>query len=118
MLAWRSEREPSSPASAPAIVRPAARRLTSLRTRSVAMTPNASVAAAANTSTLIISVGLSAPGNMVKIASMASNLEADHAVHEKVAEQHPSASAGQRIVREGDVPDARVIVGRHHLENE
>ena len=39
------------------------------------MTPNASVAAAANTTTLIMSIGSSPAGSRVKIASMAQILK-------------------------------------------
>src|SRR5499426_4771835 len=110
MLAWRSEREPVSPDCAASILRPAARRFTSLRTRTVAMTPKATMAVAANTSTLTISVG-SSKGMRSKIASMASDLEADHAVHDVVSRQHPGAGGAQRVLGERDVPYAGVEVG-------
>src|SRR5262245_33006043 len=111
MLAWRREREPVS-CSVASTTMPAARRLTSVRTRIEAMTANAIVAAAANTSTLIMTVGSLAAGNRVKIVSMASDLEADHAVHDVVADHHPRAGRAQRQLGEVDVPDAGIEVGR------
>src|SRR5215813_14011817 len=117
MLAWRSEREPVSLECSASALRPAARRFTSARTRTVAMAPNATMAVAANTSTLIISVG-SSSGTRSKRASMASNLKADHAVHDVVARQHPGAGPGERVFGEVDVPDAGVEVRRNRAEND
>src|SRR5215470_1439852 len=117
MLAWRSEREPVSFECGASALRPAARRFTSARTRTVAMAPNATMAVATNTSTLIISVG-SSNGMRSNRASMVSNLEADHAVHDVVARQHPGAGAGERVLGEVDVPHAGVEVGRDRPQND
>src|SRR5215813_3648406 len=117
MLACRSERELASAEGPASIVRPAARRFTSLRTRTVAMTPKASIAVAANTSMLIISAGSAPAGSMVRSRSMASNLERDEAVHDVVAEHHPGTRRRQGVLGEVDVPDAGIVIGRDQLQD-
>src|SRR5262249_9505616 len=118
MLAWRNDRALPSSRWVASMAMPAARRFTSPRTRTVAMTPKASMAAAANTSTLIMSVGSSVPGRMGKSASIGSDLEAHHAIHDEVAHQHPGAGGAQRKLGEVDVPHAGVKIWRDDLEDE
>src|SRR5438093_781848 len=98
MLPWRSERGPPPAArSAGSIAICAVRRRKSPRTRTAPITPKASVAVAANTSTLSIAIGYSAgsaPSDPTK-PSIVLDPEVHHAVHDEVADHHPRGGGAE-----------------------
>src|SRR3972149_8683890 len=98
----------------------AVRFLTAPRTRTNAITANAVVPVARNTSNAISMLASSRNilPNVSNRMSIALNLEIDHAEHDEVADAHPAGRQHQAELGQALIPDAGVEIRHQEIDHQ